>query len=241
MITNRKQISEHFNSIEFACDCCNNIKIDENLVYKMENIFKKLNASMCIISSGYRCPDYDIEIGGFVGRHAEGLASDCCFYDKEGNRIPSKIVCCVAYDLGELKGIAKIDEYYVHLDNRQNAYYHGDEERGNENYWENPYLYFGVSKEDVITYTGEVNIHELACEVIKGVYGNGEERRKRLGNLYEEVQKEVNKIVYNKENDIHNIALSVINGNYGNGEERRKRLGNLYEEVQKEVNRILGI
>ena len=86
----------------------------------------------------------------------------------------------------------------------------------------------------------EINIHELACEVIKGVYGNGEERRKRLGNLYDEVQKEVNKIVYKKENNIHEIALSVINGNYGNGEERRKRLGDLYDEVQKEVNRILG-
>lgn len=155
MITTKKQISEHFNSVEFACDCCNNIKIDENLVYKMENIFKKLNASMCIISSGYRCPIYDTEIGGFVGRHAEGLAADCIYYDEFNNPIPAKIVCCVAWDLGELKGIAKINENYIHLDNRQNGFYHGDEARGNDNYWENPYTYFGVSKEDVIKYTHE--------------------------------------------------------------------------------------
>ena len=195
MITTRRKISEHFDSIEFACDCCNNIKIDENLVYKMENIFKKLNASMCIISSGYRCPSYDIEIGGFAGRHSEGLGADCIYYDEFNKPIPAKIVCCVAWDLGELNGIAKINENYIHLDNRQNGVYHGDEGIGNDNYWENPYLYFGVSKEDVIKYTGEINIHELAKEVIKGNYGNGEERRKRLGNLYEEVQKEVNKIL----------------------------------------------
>lgn len=155
MITTSKQISEHFHSYEFVCQHCGQIKIDENLVNKMEHIFSKLNASKCIISSGYRCATFDKQIGGFLGRHYEGLAADCVYYDKEGKMIPSKIVCCVAYDLGELNGIAKIDEYYVHLDNRQNGYYHGDEARGNSNYWDNPYTYFGVSKSDVAKYTGE--------------------------------------------------------------------------------------
>lgn len=155
MITKSQNISEHFHSSEFVCQHCGEIKIDENLVNKMENIFSKLRASKCIISSGYRCPEYDIQIGGFAGRHSEGLAADCVYYDKNGKMIPSKIVCCVAYDLGELNGIAKIDEYYVHLDNRANGYYHGDEARGNDNYWENPYDYFGVSKEEVSKYTGD--------------------------------------------------------------------------------------
>lgn len=165
MITISKQISEHFHSSEFVCKHCGAIKIDENLVDKLEHIFSKLNSSKCIISSGYRCPEYDKKIGGFVGKHAEGLASDCCYYDKNNNPIPSKIVCCVAYDLGELNGIAKIDDYYVHLDNRSNSYYHGDEPRGNSSYWNNPYEYFGVSKEEVSKYTGEkiedtkVNVH----------------------------------------------------------------------------------
>ena len=93
----------------------------------MENIFSKLNASKCIISSGYRSPDYDIEIGGFLGKHSEGLAADCVYYDKNGNLIPSEIVICVAFDLNELKGIAKVDKYYVHLDNRESGNYRGDE------------------------------------------------------------------------------------------------------------------
>lgn len=157
MITTSKQISTHFHSTEFKCQHCNQIKIDENLVNKMEHIFSKLNASKCIISSGYRCPSYDIKIGGFAGRHSEGLAADCVYYDKNGAIIPSKIVICVAYDLGELNGIAKIDNNYVHLDNRSGSTYRGDETRGNSSYWTNPYTYFGVSANDVAKYTGIVN------------------------------------------------------------------------------------
>lgn len=155
MITTSKQISVHFHSSEFVCQHCGQIKIDENLVNKMEHIFSKLNASKCIISSGYRCPTYDTQIGGFAGRHSEGLAADCIYYDKDGKIIPSKIVICVAYDLGELNGIAKINDNYVHLDNRNGSTYRGDETRGNSSYWTDPYLYFGVSKTDVAKYTGE--------------------------------------------------------------------------------------
>lgn len=38
-------------------------------------------------------------------------------------------------------------------------------------------------------------VRELANEVILGKYGNGEERKKALGELYDEVQEEVNKIL----------------------------------------------
>lgn len=155
MITSSKQISTHFHSTEFKCPHCGAIKIDENLVNKVEHIFSKLNASKCIVSSGYRCPTYDKRENGFAGRHSEGLAMDCVFYDKSNKIIPSKIVICVAYDLGELNGIAKINNNYTHLDNRSGSTYRGDETRGNSSYWTNPYSYFGVSKADVCKYTGE--------------------------------------------------------------------------------------
>lgn len=156
MITTSKKITTHFHSTEFKCPHCGNIKIDENLINKLEHIFSKLNASKCIVSSGYRCPTYDKRENGFAGRHSEGLAMDCVFYDKSNKIIPSKIVICVAYDLGELNGIAKINNNYTHLDNRSGSAYRGDETRGNSSYWTNPYSYFGVSKADVAKYTGEV-------------------------------------------------------------------------------------
>ncbi len=155
MITNSEKITSHFHSTEFKCQHCGAIKIDRELVNKLEHIFSKVNASKCIVSSGYRCAIFDRQIGGFLGRHYEGLAVDCCYYDKNGKIIPSKIICCVAYDLGELNGIAKIDNNYVHLDNRKGSTYRGDEARGNSSYWTNPYSYFGVSKADVNKYTGE--------------------------------------------------------------------------------------
>lgn len=158
MITTSKQITPHFHSSEFKCPHCNKIYIEEQFVNKLETLFNALHASKCIISSGYRCPTYDKQIGGFVGRHAEGLAADCIFYDKNGNIIPSKIVICVAWDLGIFNGIAKINDNYVHLDNRKNGTYHGDETIGNGSYWTNPYSYFGVTKAEVEKYTGPINI-----------------------------------------------------------------------------------
>lgn len=166
MITDSRQITEHFHSTEFKCQHCGGIKIQEELVQKLEILFKKLNASKCIISSGYRCPTYDIQIGGFAGRHSEGLAADCIYYAEDESIIPSKIVICVAYDLGIFNGIANIDGNYIHLDNRKGSTYRGDEPKGNSSYWTNPYDYFGVSKEEVRKYTKE----EISNEEVNVYY-----------------------------------------------------------------------
>lgn len=87
------------------------------------------------------------------------------------------------------------------------------------------------------------SIEELAKEVIAGKYGNGEERKQKLGNLYNEVQAKVNSIygqsVSHKTPNIEELAKAVIRGEYGNGQERKNKLGNLYNEVQKRVNEIL--
>lgn len=155
MITSYKQISAHFHSREFKCRHCGEINIDENLVNKLETVFSKLNASKCIVSSGYRCPTYDKRENGFVGQHGYGRAADVIYYDKNDEIIPSKIVICVANDLGIFGGIARINNNYTHLDNRTTGKYRGDETRGNSNYWTNPYTYFGVSASDVAKYTGD--------------------------------------------------------------------------------------
>jgi hypothetical protein len=202
MITVSKKISNHFHSTEFRCKCgCGVIKIDENLVNKLESIYTKLNASKCIISSGYRCSKHDKRVGGSgYGQHTKGLAADCIYYDKEGKIIPSKYVICVAYDLGQLKGIAKINDNYSHLDNRSSGTYRGDETVSFNSVWTNPYSYFGVSRSEIEKYTGEEkkSIDEIAKEVIDGKWGNGQDRKTRLTNAgynYSKVQKRVNELV----------------------------------------------
>lgn len=102
------------------------------------------------------------------------------------------------------------------------------------------------------------NITEIAKDVIAGKYGNGETRKKNLesrGYNYNEIQKEVNRLLNNGSNssssnnsssnssNITAIAKEVIAGKYGNGNDRKRALesrGYNYSEVQSEVNRLLN-
>ena len=90
---------------------------------------------------------------------------------------------------------------------------------------------------------------EVADDVIKGFYGVGEERKKRLtaeGYDYKAVQAIVNEKIANPSKSTKNkksneeVADDVIKGFYGVGEERKKRLtaeGYDYKAVQAIVNK----
>ena len=69
---------------------------------------------------------------------------------------------------------------------------------------------------------------ELVKEVLKGKYGTGEERKKKLGKRYDEVQRRVNEVL--------RLARKAVNGDYGNGAVRKKKLGKDYEIVQWVIN-----
>lgn len=82
-------------------------------------------------------------------------------------------------------------------------------------------------------------IQELAQEVIQGLWGNGEERKERLGDRYSEVQALVNEILAPKEEvkaDILDLVKKTIRGDFDNGEDRKNALGTNYDEVQRQVN-----
>ena len=90
------------------------------------------------------------------------------------------------------------------------------------------------------------DIEALAQAVIRGDYGNGDDRRAALGASYDAVQARVNEILGaggpdggSGGADIDALARAVIRGKYGNGEERKSRLGSLYYAVQARVNEIL--
>lgn len=87
----------------------------------------------------------------------------------------------------------------------------------------------------------------IAQEVIKGLWGNGQERKDKLkaaGYDYNAIQAIVNKgsksqPVYKS---VETIAKEVILGLWGNGAARKKALkaaGYNYSEVQKQVNKLL--
>lgn len=88
---------------------------------------------------------------------------------------------------------------------------------------------------------------DLANRVIAGEFGNGDARKAALGDRYDEVQAEVNRILGaggsssgGPSVDIDQLARDVIAGKYGNGEARKAALGSNYAAVQARVNEMLG-
>ena len=78
------------------------------------------------------------------------------------------------------------------------------------------------------------NVDDLVLETILGEYGNGEDRKRMLGDMYEPVQ--------NRINELYEIAEEVIDGKWGNGWNREVALngaGYPYAIVQRIVNSLL--
>ena len=86
--------------------------------------------------------------------------------------------------------------------------------------------------------TNGLGIEQLARNTVNGAYGNGEERKKKLGKLYDSVQIVINErykaISASKSHRL--LAKEVLKGNLGNGEERKKNLGSYYNTVQGLIN-----
>lgn len=76
------------------------------------------------------------------------------------------------------------------------------------------------------------SIEELAKEVIAGKYGNGEERKQKLGNLYNEVQKRVNEILGN--NGSSETIYIVKSGDTLS--EIAKKYNTTYQKITKDNN-----
>lgn len=100
--------------------------------------------------------------------------------------------------------------------------------------------------------TPSKSIDEIAREVIRGDWGNGQDRKSRLeaaGYSYRAVQEKVNEILggnvkpVTSLKSLDTIAREVIRGDWGNGDDRKSRLekaGYSYHAVQAKVNEILG-
>lgn len=96
---------------------------------------------------------------------------------------------------------------------------------------------------------GGKSVTEVAKAVLRGEYGNGQERIDKLraeGYNPAEVQSEVNRLMGGDpvpSKSVRQIAGEVIDGQWGNGDDRVNRLRNAgYDPaaVQEEVNRLLG-
>lgn len=88
------------------------------------------------------------------------------------------------------------------------------------------------------------NLEQMATETIQGKYGNGNERKSRLGRWYEQVMAIVNRRLAQPERkSIAQVASEVIAGKWGNDPQRSQKLraaGYDPAAVQREVNNRMG-
>lgn len=70
------KLTKDFNLKEFQCACCGQVKIDSNLVFLLQ-VLRDWISRPIIITSGYRCPKHNREVGGESNSyHLQGLAVD---------------------------------------------------------------------------------------------------------------------------------------------------------------------
>lgn len=67
---------KHFTKDEFKCRCGCGIKMDREFVLRLDSLRERLG-SVLIVTSGYRCAEYNKKIGGSPNsKHIQGLAVD---------------------------------------------------------------------------------------------------------------------------------------------------------------------
>lgn len=143
------ELSQHFNCKEFKCKCGkdHDFQLDTELIEKLEQLFDKLGCSSIVISSGFRCKEHDISVGGSgTGQHTLGNAADFCCFDADKKPIVTYKVCCAAQDIG-FRGIARINDAWTHCDVRSLGKWYGDETEGNNSVTDDFYDYFKMPKE----------------------------------------------------------------------------------------------
>jgi len=76
----------HFKLSEFKCEGCKELKLNINLLLKLEELRKQ--TGLLIVNSGYRSPAYNKKVGGHINsEHLRGNAADV----KAANMSPDKV------------------------------------------------------------------------------------------------------------------------------------------------------
>ena len=74
---------------------------------------------------------------------------------------------------------------------------------------------------------------QMVADTMEGKYGTGDDRKKKLGQYYDQVQEVIN---YVDKATTDQLASDVLTGKFGNTPIRERVLGKKYDAVQKAVN-----
>lgn len=175
----------------------------------------------------------DLRIGDLVHMFGERVTSSnpdtwddwhhvCCVGEKSGSNV-------IMYDSGSRfisSGNFKVP-FTVDSDNEPAGSY------GNYHGW------VGIRLVELTNNNGEPKrMGDYAVEVIAGMWGTGEARKKALGSRYNTVQRFVNHFLSpeGREDYLRTCASYTLKGFAGSGDARKKFFGKDYNDVQKKVN-----
>jgi len=122
-----EQLSPHFKGAEFVCPCCGTGIIAMELIYALEKMRADLGMPI-IVTSGYRCPKHNAEIGGARDSyHMMGLAADITVREMEIKTI-ARLLVKIAMQVG-FTGVILYPKH-VHVDLRFHPYFRINSEGG---------------------------------------------------------------------------------------------------------------
>ena len=108
------KLSKNFDSSEFVCPCCGKLKISPTLIDKLQELRDIINEPI-IITSGYRCQQYNKSIGGYShSPHLKGEAADIQVKGLSINTVNYRIPIVLAGIASKITGI-RIGIYPNHL------------------------------------------------------------------------------------------------------------------------------
>ena len=116
----RKQLSEHFSSVEFDCHgsgCCKETRVNEKLPVLLEKIRAHFGGSAITITSAYRCTLHNSRVNGATGsRHSVGDAVDFVVAGHAPREVAAYCESIGILGIGLYETAA--DGYFVHIDTR---------------------------------------------------------------------------------------------------------------------------
>ena len=111
-------MKNYFESSEFACKHCQQLPeggMNQELIDVLNRLREKLGEPL-IVSSGYRCPTHNRNIGGgSQSYHMKGVATDVYI---NSNRYSTQQIAQMALDCGADTSVAYPGQGFVHIDMR---------------------------------------------------------------------------------------------------------------------------
>ena len=111
-------MAKYFTSAEFACKHCNQLPsggMHEGLIRVLDQLREQLGESL-IVSSGYRCPTHNRNIGGASqSYHMKGIAADVYIHS---DRYSPHRIAKMALECGSDTAVAYPNQGFVHVDMR---------------------------------------------------------------------------------------------------------------------------